>query len=36
MDVVLGTPHGAELMDAGFSISGVIALPGENRIIALL
>jgi AcrR family transcriptional regulator len=29
MDVVLGTPHGAELMDAGFSIAGDIAAQGE-------
>lgn len=29
MDVVLGTPHGAELMDAGFSIACDIAAEGE-------
>lgn len=29
MDVVLGTPHGAELMDAGVSIAGDIAAEGE-------
>ncbi len=29
MDVVLGTPHGAELMDAGLSIACDIAIEGE-------
>jgi len=29
MDVVLGTPHGAELMDAGLSIASDIATAGE-------
>jgi len=32
MDVVLGTPHGAELMDAGFSIAADIAAEGEAQI----
>lgn len=36
MDVVLGTPHGAELMDAGFSIAGDIAAEGEAALQALL
>lgn len=36
MDVVLGTPHGAELMDAGFSIAGDIAAEGEAMVQAQL
>ena len=36
MDVVLGTPHGAELMDAGFSIAGDIAAIGEAALQAKL
>ncbi|MGL6210530.1 MAG: TetR/AcrR family transcriptional regulator, partial [Paracoccaceae bacterium] len=32
MDVVLGTPHGPELMDAGFSIAGDVAAEGEAAI----
>ena len=36
MDVVLGTPHGAELMDAGTSIAGDIAAEGEAAVRAQL
>ena len=36
MEAVLGTPHGAELMDAGFAISGDLVTEGEARIVALL
>ncbi len=36
MEVVLGTPHGSELMDAGFATSGDLAAEGEARIVALL
>jgi len=36
MEVVLGTPHGPELMDAGFSIAGDIATEGEARVQAQL
>lgn len=36
MDVVLGTPHGAELMDAGFSIAADIAEVGEAALQARL
>jgi len=36
MDVVLGTTHGAELMDAGFAISGDIAREGEARLTGVL
>ncbi len=31
MDVVLGTPHGRELLDAGFSLSADLAEAGEAR-----
>lgn len=36
MDVVLGTPHGSELMDAGFAISGDLAQQGEAQMVAVL
>ncbi len=36
MEVVLGTPHGAELMDAGFAIGGDIAAEGEAAMQAQL
>lgn len=36
MEAVLGTPHGAELLDAGFAISGDIAAEGEARLVGLL
>jgi AcrR family transcriptional regulator len=36
MAAVLATPHGADLMDAGFQISGDIAAAGEARMQALL
>jgi AcrR family transcriptional regulator len=36
MEVVLGTPHGSELMDAGFAIGGDIVAEGEAKIAALL
>jgi AcrR family transcriptional regulator len=36
MEVVLGTPHGSELLDAGFAISGDLATKGEARIADLL
>jgi AcrR family transcriptional regulator len=36
MDVVLGTPHGRELMDAGFSISADLAREMEGRMGAAL
>jgi AcrR family transcriptional regulator len=36
MEVVLGTPHGAELMDAGFAISGDIVRQAEEQIVGLL
>jgi len=35
MEIVLGTPHGAELMDAGFAIGGDLAVVGEARMQAL-
>lgn len=35
-EVVLGTTHGAELMDAGFAISGDIAREGEARLTSVL
>lgn len=31
MEVVLSTPHGSELLDAGFSVSGDLAAAGEAR-----
>ncbi len=36
MDVVLGTPHGRELLDAGFAISAEIAREKEERMSAAL
>ena len=36
MDVVFGTPHGKELLDAGFSISADLAEAGEVEMIRLL
>lgn len=36
MDVVLGTPHGQELMDAGFSVAADIAGQAEGAMIVLL
>ena len=36
MDAVLGTPHGSELMDAGFTISGDLAQAGEARMVSTL
>ncbi|NJM83522.1 MAG: TetR/AcrR family transcriptional regulator [Tabrizicola sp.] len=34
MDIVLETPHGREILDAGLSLSKDFAAPGEARIIA--
>ena len=36
VEVVLGTPHGAELMDAGFAISGDLARQGEVQMVSVL
>lgn len=36
MEVVLSTPHGQELMDAGFAVTGDLAAAGEGRMTALL
>lgn len=36
MEVVLSTPHGEELLDAGFSVTGDLAAAGESRMTALL
>jgi AcrR family transcriptional regulator len=36
MEAVLGTPHGAELMDAGFAITSDLAQEGEARLKAVL
>jgi AcrR family transcriptional regulator len=36
MEVVLGTPHGQELMDAGFSVAADIAMQAEEAMVALL
>jgi AcrR family transcriptional regulator len=36
MEVVLTSPHGDELLDAGFSISGDLAVTGEAQFVALL
>ncbi len=36
MEVVLSTPHGEELMDAGFAITGDLAMAGEAKMTALL
>lgn len=36
MEVVLGTPHGQELMDAGFSVAADIAMQAEAAMVAAL
>ena len=36
MPVVLTTPHGKELLDAGFSVTGDLAAAGESKMTALL
>jgi AcrR family transcriptional regulator len=36
MEAVLTTPHGEELLDAGFSVTGDLAAAGEARMIAAL
>lgn len=36
MDVVLGTPHGQELLDAGFSVAADIAMQAEATMVAEL
>jgi AcrR family transcriptional regulator len=36
MEAVLNTPHGAELMDAGFSITGDVAAEAEDQMAAVL
>lgn len=36
MEVVLTTPHGDELMDAGFAVTGDLAAQGEARMAAAL
>jgi AcrR family transcriptional regulator len=36
MEVVLSTPHGQELLDAGFSVTGDIAAQAEDQMAALL
>ena len=36
METVLTTPHGEELMDAGFSVTGDLAAAGEARMVAVL
>lgn len=36
MEVVLGTPHGQELMDAGFSVAADIAMQAEEAMVAHL
>jgi AcrR family transcriptional regulator len=36
MDVVLSTPHGSELLDAGFSVSGDLAKMAEAQVADLL
>lgn len=36
MEVVLGSPHGSELLDAGFAISSDLAAAGEAQLEALL
>jgi AcrR family transcriptional regulator len=36
MEAVLSTPHGEELMDAGFSVTGDLAAAGEARMVAVL
>lgn len=36
MEVVLTTPHGAEMLDAGFAVSSDLAAQGEVRMVAVL
>lgn len=36
MEAVLTTPHGSELLDAGFSVTGDLAQAGEARMVAAL
>ena len=36
MEIVLGTPHGAEMLDAGHSVSSDLVATGEAQIHALL
>ncbi len=36
MEAVLSTPHGEELLDAGFAVTGDLAAAGEARMVALL
>jgi AcrR family transcriptional regulator len=36
MDIIFGTPHGRELLDAGISVSGTIAEQGEARLAGIL
>lgn len=36
MDAVLTTPHGAELLDAGFAVSGDVAAAAEARMTEIL
>jgi len=36
MEVVLTTPHGSELMDAGFSVTADLALGAERQIVNLI
>ena len=36
MEAVLSTPHGEELMDAGFAVTGDLVAAGEARMVAVL
>ncbi len=36
MEVVLTSPHGEELLDAGFAVSGDVAVAGEARMVEVL
>lgn len=36
MEAVLSTPHGEELMDVGFAVTGDLAAAGEARMVGLL
>lgn len=36
MEVVLSTPHGSELMDAGFAVTADLALEAERQTVALI
>lgn len=36
MEAVLSTPHGEELMDAGFAVTGDLAAAGEARMVQVL